>query len=175
MNQFINNNNSIEQLSGTAWIESKQLSANDLDRIKSDARDVIRGIRDNKTKDAIYKGYINGATSEALRQHRWVKESDFNILREMIYCTRSVTRSFGYIYHSLFIDINGMRWVDGTVNSEIELEILDESATPNNDVIIAALRKFISMHETGLLPDKFTYEAGKKALDEWEGGKEMKL
>lgn len=37
--------------------------------------------------------------------------------------------------------------------------------TSNNDQIIAALRKFVSMHETGLLPNRVVYEEGKKALE----------
>lgn len=31
-----------------------------------------------------------------------------------------------------------------------------------------ALKEFISMHETGLLPNRFTYLKGKEALAEWE-------
>lgn len=33
-----------------------------------------------------------------------------------------------------------------------------------------ALKEFISMHETGLLPNRFTYLKGKEALADWEKG-----
>lgn len=33
--------------------------------------------------------------------------------------------------------------------------------------LVQALEKFISMHETGLLPDRFTYEAAKKSITEY--------
>ena len=34
--------------------------------------------------------------------------------------------------------------------------------------LVEALEKFISMHETGLLPDRVTYETSKKVLEEYK-------
>lgn len=40
--------------------------------------------------------------------------------------------------------------------------------------VIDALTQFIARHEGGLLPDRFTYEKGVKAIEQWKGtGKEV--
>lgn len=45
-------------------------------------------------------------------------------------------------------------------------------ATAEHDrlnTIVDALKQFVSYHETGLLPDRFTYEKGMQALQQWSG------
>lgn len=49
-------------------------------------------------------------------------------------------------------------------NIEIEYEWLDDSYTE----IVECLQRFIQMHESGLLPNRFTYEDALKALNKIE-------
>lgn len=51
-----------------------------------------------------------------------------------------------------------------------------EWATGENDraqVLVDALEKFISYHETGLLPARHVYEQAVAALEQWKSGKEV--
>lgn len=81
---------------------------------------------------------------------KWSKEA-IEFANKEFECPEHFVETWGNLY------MNVLHAID---------QALDESApASNSEQITAALQKFVSMHETGLLPNKFTYEEGKKALE----------
>lgn len=81
---------------------------------------------------------------------KWSKEA-IEFANKDFECPQPLVETWGNLY------MNVLHAIDQALN--------ESAPTPNSDQITAALRKFVSMHEAGLLPSRFTYEEGKRALE----------